>query len=153
MLASKIRALLIGSCLALVGGCTALTPDAPLTTATVPPTAERKPELIVHGTKVVADAPTRVFVIAGLDSKCRATKQPAVVLTQPPTKGTVTLQPVPPTVMQFSLSGKCIGQRVPGIGVYYQARAGEAGGDTFSFAVKIGRAEPITKTIPVAIAN
>jgi hypothetical protein len=136
--------------LALLGACTAPASDAIMTTASVAPPA---PTRIDRGTKVGADNPTRVFVVAGLDANCRATQQPTIVITQPPAKGVVSLQAVPPTMMQFSLSGKCIGQRVPGVGVYYQARTGEAGGDAFTFAVKMGRGDAVSKTIPVMIEN
>jgi hypothetical protein len=165
MSASHSQTLLVSTLMLGLSGCAGPMPESllttgPLTTGSVATdtaaarqTAGEVARADARGTKVVANAPTRVFVVAGLDARCRATGQPAIVITQPPGKGTVSLKAVPPTTMQFTLSGKCIGQRVPGVGVYYQARDGEVGVDTFTFAVKIGRAEPLIKTIPVVISN
>jgi hypothetical protein len=42
------------------------------------------------------------------------------------------------TTVNTSASGTCIGSRVTGTGIYYTARSGERGTDTFSIQAELG---------------
>ena len=139
---------LVGS---LLGGCAAELPSAAgLTTASIDPVPVAK---IPHGTRVTSEAPARVFVLAGLAADCKPISIPMITVGQAPAKGTVTFLPVPETTVQFSLSGKCVGKRVPGVGVFYKANDGAIGSDVFSVVARSGSRELASRTIPVEIAN
>lgn len=86
---------------------------------------------------VVAGRPARVFVMAGFGEKCDSLPAPQIKITQPPAKGSVTFEPGQDTVISTSASGTCIGQHVKGTGIYYTARPGETGSDTFAIAATL----------------
>jgi hypothetical protein len=134
----------------LLGGCAAnLNPTAELTTAsTTPPPAKA-----LQGTRVKSDENARVFVMAGLGPDCNSTKIPMITVDKAPTKGTVTFIAVPETTVQFSVSGQCVGKRVPGVGIYYKAHAGQSGPDVFTVVARSGTRELASRTIPVEIAQ
>jgi hypothetical protein len=136
---------------ALLGGCAGdLSPTGELTTAsiTVPPPAKTP-----QGTRVTSDAPARVLVLAGLAADCSPISIPMMTVGQTPAKGTVTFVAVPETTVQFSVSGNCLGKRVPGVGAFYKANEGATGSDAFSVVVRSGNRELASRTIPVEIAN
>jgi hypothetical protein len=138
------------ACIAMLGGCSIQNPAAELTTASIaaPPTVKTNP-----GTRVTSDAAARVFVLAGLAADCSPISIPMITVSQAPTKGTITFVPVGETTVQFSLSGKCVGRRVPGVGVFYKATPGQTGPDVFTVAAHSGKRELATRTIPVEIAQ
>jgi hypothetical protein len=139
------------SVVALFGGCAGdLTPAAELTTAsiTAPPPAKAP-----QGTRVTSDAPARVFVLAGLAADCSPISIPMITVGQAPTKGTITFVAVPETTVQFSVSGRCLGKRVPGVGVFYKANEGTSGSDVFTVVARSGNRELASRTIPVEIAD
>jgi hypothetical protein len=139
------------SVVALFGGCAGdLNPTTELTTAsiTAPPPAKA-----TKGTRVTSDTPARVFVLAGLAADCSPISIPMITVGQAPTKGTITFVPVPETTVQFSVSGKCIGKHVPGVGVFYKANEGSSGSDIFTVVARSGNRELASRTIPVEIAE
>ena len=76
--------------------------------------------------------------MAGFGAKCESLPAPAIAITEAPSKGTVTFEPGQETTINTSASGTCIGQRVLGTGIYYTAREGETGADTFSIQAELG---------------
>jgi hypothetical protein len=106
-----------------------------------------------RGTKVVPERPARVFVMAGFDAACKSVDPVKITITAQPAQGQVTLRPGQETTVQYSASGKCIGTRVVGTGIYYTARADAAGADTFAIAAQIGSGEPVTRTFELRIAT
>ena len=115
-----------------------------------PPIEAASPE---RGTHVVAGRPARVYVMASFNETCQATKSPLIGVERPPAKGTVTFQQGQETTILTSKSGRCIGQRIPGTGIYYTAREGEKGGDSFTITVRNGIGEPFQRTFNVQIAE
>lgn len=87
---------------------------------------------------VVAGRRARVFVMAGFGENCESLESPTVTVTQQPAKGSVSFEPGQQTTIKTSASGACIGQHVPGTGIYYTARPGETGTDTFSVEASLG---------------
>ncbi len=112
------------------------------------PTAKPK-----RGTPVVAGRPARLYVMAGFREKDCSPIEADVKLQTAPRKGTVTFKPKQQTVVQFSASGKCIGQTIVGTGIYYTAKKGQVGADSFSIVATAGRSKPSTKTFNVNIAE
>ncbi len=89
---------------------------------------------------VVAGRRARVFIMAGFGKQCESLPAPNITVTQPPTKGSVSFEPGQETTVNTSATGTCIGQRVTGTGIYYTARPGETGADTFSIDAELGGA-------------
>jgi hypothetical protein len=100
------------------------------------------------GTRVKPGEATRVFVMAGFTPECAFKGFPDIQLEKQPAKGTVETKTGEATTVQYSLSGKCIGTKVEGTGIYYKAAAGE---DTFSVSGRLGNGEPATRTFSVII--
>jgi len=92
----------------------------------------------VRRSPVVAGRRARVFVMAGFGTQCESLAAPAITITAPPAKGTVAFEAGQETVVNTSASGTCIGQKVTGTGIYYTARAGESGSDTFTIEAELG---------------
>ena len=103
------------------------------------------------GTRVKPGEATRVFVMAGFTPDCAFIGFPDIALATPPAKGTVETKPGEPTTIQYSLSGKCIGTKVDGTGIYYKAAIGQTGEDTFTLSGRLGSGEPATRTFSVII--
>jgi hypothetical protein len=140
-----------------VAGCGSHLGSAELTTGSIatistPAAPEGVPES-VPGTTIVQGQRARVFTLAGLGTDCSSTAQPRMMIDKVPAKGSVTFDPVAPTVVQYSLSGRCIGHRVASTGVYYTPRPGEAGPDTFTVSAHAGSATVATRKIDVKIAD
>ncbi len=76
--------------------------------------------------------------MAGFGETCESLQSPTVTVTQPPAKGSVSFEPGQETTIKTSASGACIGQRVLGTGIYYTARHGETGTDTFGVEASLG---------------
>ncbi len=103
------------------------------------------------GTRVKPGEATRVFVMAGFTPECAFIGFPDIALAAPPAKGTVETKPGEATTIQYSLSGKCIGTKVEGTGIYYKAAVGQTGEDTFTVSGRLGNGEPATRTFSVII--
>jgi hypothetical protein len=106
-----------------------------------------------RGTTVVPERPARVFVMAAFDDACKSIAPVTITITAQPNQGLVTLRPGQETTVQYSVSGKCVGARVVGTGIYYTARADASGGDTFAIAAQIGGGEPVTRNFELRIAR
>ena len=102
-------------------------------------------------TRVKPGEATRLFVMAGFTPECAFKGFPDIQLEKPPAKGTVETKPGEATTIQYSLSGKCIGSKVEGTGIYYKAAVGQTGEDTFSVSGRLGNGEPATRTFSVII--
>lgn len=76
--------------------------------------------------------------MAGFGAKCESLPAPNIKVTQPPAKGEVSFEPGQETTVNTSASGTCIGAKVSGTGIYYTARKGETGADTFSIEAELG---------------
>jgi hypothetical protein len=105
-----------------------------------------------RGTRVVADRPARVFVMAGFDLECRALTPVTISIDRQPEKGSVSMRENQVTTVQYSLSGKCVGSRVSGTGIYYTARPGATGSDMFTISARLGD-QMATRTFTVQIAD
>lgn len=101
---------------------------------------------------VVAGRRARVFVMAGFDSDCRSLPEPELAVTVPPAKGEVSFEPGQQTTIRTSASGACTGASVRGTGIYYTARPGETGQDTFTVSATTGR-EATDRTFTVHIVD
>ncbi len=110
-------------------------------------------DVAVRGTKVVPERPARVFVMAAFDDACRQVAAAAITIDKPPAKGQVSLRENQPTTVMYSLSGKCIGTKLTGTGIYYTAAKGAAGTDTFTVSAKLASGEVATRTFNVVIAD
>jgi hypothetical protein len=106
-----------------------------------------------RGTKVVPEQPARVFVMAGFDTACRALAPVQITVDQLPSQGSVSLREGQETTIQYSVSGTCIGARIAGTGIYYTARPGASGSDTFSISARLGSGAPVTRAFTVRIAE
>lgn len=109
---------------------------------------------VERGQKVVPERPARVFVMAGFDAACKSLAPVEITVTSPPKQGQVSLREGQETTVQYSLSGKCVGSKVTGTGIYYTAALGASGQDTFSISARVGRGgEPATRTFTVRVAE
>jgi len=105
------------------------------------------------GTRVSPGGTTRVFVMAGFDADCRSLGKPQITVTAPPAKGTVSFREGQTTTVQYSLSGKCIGTKVQGTGIYYTANANAAGPDQFAIEARLGSGEVASRSFRLNISD
>ena len=123
-------------------------PSVPITTGALPEADGAAP---LRGTPVVAGRPARMYIWAGFREKDCAALTPTFAISQAPAKGDVTFQPNQTTMIRHSNSGNCIGTSLPGTGIYYTARAGETGVDTFSVIATTPDGSTATKTFNVRV--
>ncbi|MCB1485730.1 MAG: hypothetical protein KDJ17_12640 [Hyphomicrobiaceae bacterium] len=154
---------------ALVSACSGQQPNA--TTAQAPEVADAQqgqrsgppalPSLAgppasdptIRTAPVVPGRPGRVFIFAGVDQNCAELPAPQVSVTNPPLKGDVSFRPGQATTIAASAQGTCIGTKAKGTGVYYTARAGSTGSDTFSVTARLASGELMTRQFQVQIAQ
>lgn len=105
-----------------------------------------------RGTKMVPERPGRVFVMAGFDDVCKSLSPVTITVDKAPEKGSVSFRDNQETTIQYSVSGRCVGSRIRGTGIYYTARAGTSGTDTFSVTARLG-SETASRTFTVNIAT
>jgi hypothetical protein len=103
--------------------------------------------------RAVPDRPTRVFIMAAFDYDCRQLPAPPIEITEQPKKGAVQFREGQSTTVQYSLSGKCVGTRVTGTGIYYAARADASGEDRFSISARLATGEIATRTFQMFITE
>ncbi len=125
------------------------TAPAPATSTADVPTSD----IAVRKTPVVPGRPARVFIFAGFGDNCEPLPAPELTITAAPAKGDVSFQPGQETTIMTSEKGTCIGQTAKGTGVYYTARAGQAGTDRFSVAAKLAGGETAARSFEVRIAE
>lgn len=100
--------------------------------------------------KFVPDRPGRVYIFAGFDAACQATGPVTVTIVADPKQGAISLREGQETRIAAP-PGPCVGTRIKGTGVYYTARAGANGTDTFAVHAKLASGEESTKTFTVEI--
>ena len=133
-----LAALLSGLC---VSGCSS-TPTPQTDPGSVPDkAANNRP---TRSTPVVAERPARMYVWAGFNEKDCTPITPTLAVAQAPTKGEVSFRPNQMTTIQHSSSGKCLGHRLPGTGIYYTARKGQTGLDQFSVTATTKSGQAVT---------
>ena len=136
-----------------MAGCSGLSSQgqapAPLPTDVPAPNAGAA----TRSTPVVPGRPARVFIFAGFGKNCEPVAAPQITIIAPPAKGDVSFVPGQETTIQYSVQGTCIGRKTQGTGVYYTARAGQTGTDTFSVSAKLDGGETATRTFEVRIAE
>ena len=114
----------------------------------------RPPSLAgVRTRPVVPGRPGRVFVFAALDAACGSLPEPELVVTRLPAKGEVSFRPGQVTKIAASANGTCKDAQAAGTGVYYTAKAGTSGTDTFSVTAKLASGETMTRDFSVKIAE
>ena len=135
-----------------LAACTSEPPIAP--NATDPPSANAATAgAATRSSPVVPGRPGRVFIFAGVGKNCEQLPAPEITITMPPAKGDVTFRPGQDTTIAASALGTCIGTKAKGTGVYYSAKAGTSGADTFSVTAKTSTGESMTRTFQVTIAQ
>lgn len=148
--ASVVLGLAASGCSTMPGGgdLTSLLPaSSPVTTGSVPKTAEKR------GLPVVKGRAARMYVWAAFLEKDCSPVDANITISKAPTKGTVSFRDKQPTLVQHSLSGKCVGQTIEGKGVYYTANKGADGDDTFEVTATSPSGTPVTKTFNVRIVD
>ncbi len=106
-----------------------------------------------RATPVVAGRPARMYIWAGFNEKDCRVLTPKITLAQKPTKGEVSFRPNQMTTIRHSNSGKCIGKRLPGTGIYYTARKEQKGADHFSVIATTSSAHAVTRSFQVQIVE
>jgi hypothetical protein len=133
----------------VLGACAADSTSL-LTTGSINASA---PEHPTRSMPTVAGRPARVFVMVGFKQSDCAAIAPDIKVTRAPTKGAVTFQPNQMTTVQFSQTGKCMGMKLPGTGIYYTARAGETGNDNFTVEATTPSGEVVSRTFHVRVSD
>lgn len=134
LISNVIRCAAALSLLCALSACSS-SGSSPDTASTTPPSEAGDG---VRREPVVAGRRARVFIMAGFGEKCESLPAPTIKVTQPPAKGSISFEPGQETTINTSASGTCIGQRVLGTGIYYTARPGETGADTFGIEAALG---------------
>lgn len=118
--------------------------------ATLPVVAQEPPR---GGTRVSPGGTTRVYVMAAFDKDCVSLPKPEIAITTLPGKGQVSLREGQTVVVQQSLSGSCLGQRVTGTGVYYTAGVAAEGPDSFTITARLSTGEVTQRTFQLRIED
>jgi len=127
--------------------------SAPFSGVTTGALPKDKQDKAVRGTPVVVERPARVFVWAGFKESDCSVVPATVTVTQQPGKGTVSFRENQTTTVQYSQSGKCIGQRMQGTGVYYTASKGTEGVDKFSVTATTPTGQTLSRSFQVRIVE
>jgi hypothetical protein len=143
-----LPAAILALALAGLAGCSGVNSQG----GAVPLAAAPTTDVAVRSTPVVPGRPARVFIFAGLGDKCEQLPAPQITITAAPAKGDVSFKPGQETTIKTSAKGTCIGQTAKGTGIYYTARAGQAGTDRFSVTAQLAGGETATRTFEVHIA-
>lgn len=117
------------------------------------PAPEAAPATPKRGRPVVAGRPARMFIFAGFKEKDCSPVEATYALAEQPTKGTVEFRPGQTTTIMQSGSGKCIGSKLPGTGVYYTAAKGQSGPDRFVVQATTASGQVSTKAFDLKIEN
>ena len=124
-----------------------MAPAATNTASVAPPTMSKRQR------PVVAGRPARLYIFAGFDEGTCKPVEPKLSVSSPPLKGTIEFRPGQTTTVMQSQSGKCIGQRMTGTGVYYTATKGQNGPDQFSVTARTPSGKATTKTFNFEITD
>jgi hypothetical protein len=139
--------------LTALAGCSGLNSQGPTPAPLPGDVPAPAADAATRSTPVVPGRPARVFIFAGFGKNCEPVAAPQITVIAPPAKGDVSFVPGQETTIQYSVQGTCIGQKTQGTGVYYTARAGQNGTDTFSLSAKLASGETATRTFEVRIAE
>ena len=104
-------------------------------------------------TRVAPGGTIRVYVMAAFDKDCRSLAKPAIAITSPRARGQVSFREGQTIIVQQSLSGQCLGQRVTGTGIYYTAGSTAAGADSFAIAATLSSGELATRMFQIDIRD
>jgi hypothetical protein len=107
----------------------------------------------VRSQSMVPGRPGRVFIFAAVDKDCQPLAAPEVTVTRAPAKGEVTFRPGQQTKLAASAGGTCLGVSAVGTGVYYTARPGTVGADSFTLSARLATGETMTRDFSVKIAE
>jgi hypothetical protein len=129
-------------------GCSAVSPPS-----SAPDVSAPTKDAATRTMPVVPGRPARVFVFAGFDTACASLAAPVVTMTAAPMKGDITFRPGQETNVATSATGACTGRKVIGTGVYYTARPGASGVDSFAVAAKLATGEMVSRSFEVTIAE
>lgn len=107
----------------------------------------------VRTSAIVPGRAARVFIFAGVDQNCASLPEPQLTVAKPPAKGDVSFRPGQATKLAATASGTCIGAKATGTGVYYTARDGTSGSDTFTVTARLASGETMTRDFDIKIAE
>ena len=131
-------------------------PAAPQTASATAQATTAQPDVSAPGVRtspVVPGRPGRVFIFAGVDKACAPLPAPELKVTKPAAKGDVTFTPGQDTAIAASAGGTCLGVKAKGTGVYFTARPGTSGPDTFSVTAKLSNGQSMTRDFAVNISQ
>lgn len=137
----------------LLAACSAQAPQLPGHGTALGSAAPATQDAATRSEPVVPGRPGRVFIFAGLGENCEQLPMPQITVDQAPAQGTITYRSGQTTTIAASKTGKCIGKTALGTGVYYTAREGASGTDTFALTAKLISGETMTRTFTVTIAQ
>ncbi len=158
LLAAAMSALALAACSAAAPppSATAATDSvpSPASTSSAPthaalPTADAA----TRTAPVVPGRPGRVFIFAGVDEACKPIAPPALSITRAPAQGEISFKDGQQTILAATARGTCAGAKASGTGVYYTARPGSSGADSFSVNAKLASGETITRNFTVDISQ
>ncbi len=145
----KLQNFLFIAIVLVTTACSSPEPFPAQTTLTPAPTTDAA----TRDAPVVAGRPSRVFIMAGVGKNCEPIAAPVITVDQPPAKGEVTFTPGQSTTLAATAQGTCVGAKATGTGIYYTARAGATGTDSFSITAKLASGEISKRTFEVKIAE
>lgn len=149
-----MRERVIGMALAgvLLAGCSAQGPQIPGEATSLGSAVTPTQDAATRTEPVVPGRPGRVFIFAGLGENCEQLPMPQITVDEAPSQGVITYRSGQTTTIAASKTGKCIGKTATGTGVYYTAREGSSGSDTFALTARLISGETMTRTFTVTIA-
>lgn len=121
------------------------------TPASQPTAAPAKPATFAK--PVQAAKATRMYVWAGFREKDCSPLAPQMAVAVQPSKGQITFRQNETITVQHSKSGKCVGQRVAGTGVYYTPNADQIGPDRFSVTATTPSGQVATRSFNVKVVQ
>lgn len=129
-------------------------PASPNPAATAPVSSSVTPttDAATRTAPVVPGRPGRVFIFAGVDEACKPIQPPALSITRPAAQGDISFKDGQQTVIAATARGTCVGTKATGTGVYYTARAGAQGSDSFTISAKMPTGETLERAFTVSIA-
>ncbi len=127
-------------------------PSLSLTTGSVTP-SPKPAQAAKPAKRVVAAKAAKMYVWnAFMEKDCRPI-EPALSVTQAPARGKLSFKPNESVVVQHSISGKCVGQRMAGTGIYYTPAADQQGMDRFAVTATTPSGQTSTKTFTVEVVQ
>ena len=147
---SFVTTLSIGWILCGLLACSTLAIVTPQQPAAAVPGTPTETSAVKGQMHVIAGREAHVYTVFAFDKACQPI-QPVIAVDQAPMKGAVSFKPSPPSRVQQSLSGNCIGAMVPGTLILYTARNGELGADSFTISARNATGELGTRTFNLHI--